>query len=184
MESELTKSLSMEDLAKMRKQFKDNPSFITMIDGVIAIRLAELAEAKLVEDFKAKVIELTSAMPKPPANVYNIYLAYAEVDDTSKAQVEVEVAGVKELRYPKVTRWIAETNKATGNAKSSTSGTIAKSTKREISIYQHNPNGADTLIGVYPNYQKFAEAKAIKVGTDSARRAVERDGYYGIPTTS
>ena len=52
--------------------------------------------------------------------------------------------------------------------------------KRSISVYKRNTNGADESYGDFASYQAFADSKGINTGTDSARRVIEADGYYGV----
>lgn len=109
-----------------------------------------------------------------------INIRTVEVDDTTQEQEELIVDGVSSMRYPKTLVRTVTIGIAVTQAKTSSTTTTSK---RAINIFKHNPTGADEGFGEFANYQAFADSKGINTGQDSAKRALERDGYYGVATS-
>jgi len=198
----LLDGMSISELRKFKNQWKDNESVVKIVDGYIEIRQVEEANELARQEFIKQIDGLIANLPHPN-DVTNVYMAWREVDvedTTQKAEVvdivdtpaeldkdgSITVPAVThpEPRYPttKVNQWVVELNKGFAVSKAS-GGATPGANKRSINIYKHNAEGADEALGEFTNYQAFASSKGIMVGSDSARRAVERDGYYGVATS-
>jgi len=198
----LLDGMSIAELKKFRKQWESNESVVKIVDGYIEIRLVEETNELARQEFIKQIDGLVANLPHP-SDVANVYMAWREVevaDTTQEAEVVDVVDTVAEVdgegnittpavthqepRYPttKVNQWVVELNKGFAVSKAN-GGATPSTSKRTINIFKHNPNGADESLGEFANYQAFATSKGITVGTDSARRAVEREGYYGVATS-
>lgn len=181
----LVNAMSNEDLQNLRAKYPNEDSVTTLIDGILEARAKEEVQAKAKLDFEKGIAKLLAKLPHPD-DVHNIYVRWAEVDvedegveavvlspDVCKANDLPE--GTTRIPTHKEFKWVVETNK--GFKPQATKAT----SKRAITIYKHNPQGADEEIGNFPSYQKAADHLKIVVGGDSAKRAVEGHQYYGLP---
>ena len=172
----LIEKLSNEDLEALKVKYAGIPSIATLIEGALEVRAKDAETAKVKLDFESKVLKLAK-LPAPPEGVYNVYLRWGEVDE---AAGEPEMVN-GEMRQPtiQVKKWIVEVNKSMHIGKGITT-TKSEVGKRAVRIYKHNAMGVDVDWGVFASYADFAKSVKLEVGADSARRAVERDGYYGV----
>lgn len=202
MDNKLLESLSDDQIAEARGTYKDVPSIITLLDGIMAIREsdrdkaqealvaeAEIAKVSALRDriFIKATDKMLGVLPeyspdwRKDTATQAINIRTVEVDDFHQEEVEVEVNGVLEMRHPKKLIRTVIIGIAVTQAKTASTTTASK---RAINIFKHNPTGADEGFGEFANYQAFADSKGINTGQDSAKRALERDGYYGVATTT
>ena len=179
---ELIQAMSIPELEKFKASYPTNESIQKIVDGYIAVRHQEEAKIKAKAEFEATIAKLVGKLPHPD-DVYNVYLAWREVEieDTSQAPEEVVVNGTKELRHPKtkVAKWVVELNKGFQVSKGSTT-TLTGSTKRAITVKKVQ---GDTLAPA-GNFHSASEAcKHLKltIGGDSAMRVLQREGYLTSP---
>lgn len=200
MSDELINAMSNEDLKALKTKYPKNQSIVTLIDGILGARANQEAEAKAKAKFTNGIAKLFDKLPHP-SDVHNVYIRWSEVEveDTSEDPEEVDIVLEpainngegkittpavmgKEMRLPltKVFKWVVEVNKgfepkaANGNATAS---------KRAITLYRHNTEGADELVGNYQSASKACSHLKITIGGDSATRVLTREGYYIIPYT-
>ena len=180
---------TIPDLKKLKVQYKDNASVITLIDGVLAIKAKELQQAELIAKFTSEVDKLAETLPHPES-VHNVYLAWREVeeDDTSQTQIEVEVVLTpsvvddtgkitakavtgKELRYPKTKlfKWTTKVNATTQTAASG--GARQSQNKRAITVLKRNGMILEK-IGSYSSGKAACNALGIPCVGDSAIRVL------------
>ena len=170
---ELIKAMSDEDLEALKAKYATNESIVKLINGILERRQVEADKAKVKLDFEAKVLKLAK-LPTPPEDVHNLYLRWAEVDEPRGEPIEVTVNGVPEQRTPttKVWKWVIEVNKGFQVARASTT----KANKRSISVSKRTGNLLEP-VGNFSNATKACGYLKLIVGSDSANRVLQREGY-------
>ena len=172
---ELIKAMSDEDLQALKVKYANNEAIVKLIDGILETRQVEADKARVKADFEAKVLKLAK-LPTPPEDIHNLYLRWAEVEESVGEPEPVEVNGTTEMRQPttKVWKWIIEVNKGFQVAK--TTNGIPRVTKRSISVSKREGN---TLvpIGNFTNATEACKYLKLTIGGDSANRVLQRDGY-------
>ena len=166
----------------------------------LASREAIKAELELQTKFMNSIDKIADKLPIPPANVYNCFLAYLDVDIEDKTQQQQSISIVKTqatldangiiitpaimetvLRYPtiKVKKWIVTLNHVcSGSSKSNVAN--GNRSKLSIKLYKHNADSQDTYLGVFDNGAEACKHLKIETGKDSAIRVLAREGYYTI----
>ena len=114
----------------------------------------------------------------------NIVLTREDVDDIEHGE-EVDVNGVKEVRYPKVKGLVVRTNTYwTESKQASPKGKAdVTTTKRAITVSKRsvtNPNQLE-LVGNFRSGNEACTHLKIVVGADSATRVLQREGYFTEP---
>ena len=143
--------------------------------------LAETEKVKV--EFASKVAKLAK-LPAPPEGIVNVYLAWADIPDTTKPE-EIEVvkddgSKVMETRYPTIKGWKVETNRGFQVSKSGQSkGTT---TKRAIVVSKRVGNTLE-LVGNFKSASQACEYLKLPIGADSASRVLQREGYFSEPYT-
>lgn len=183
--NDVIKAMTNDQLTAMREANADNASVVGLIDGILEARAKELDQQIANAEFAKGVDKLVGKLAHPD-NVGRVLLRWGkyEVEQGEPEMVDVpqpDGSTITESRVPKfeVEGWMVEVNPITKLGASGASQPSAS--KRAITIYKHNPDGADENKGNFTSYQKFATSEGIVVGGDSARRAVERGGFYGVP---
>ena len=181
MGDELINAMSTEELEALKLKHSNNASITTLIDGILEGRAKVEAQLAIKAKFEKDITKIVDKLPHPD-DVHNILLSWREVDIPNGEPEEVEVDGEMVTRQPSEKQWmyVVTVNHA---CKVTSGGNTTKVSKREVAIFKHNPEGADESLGNFPSYADFAKHQGIVVGSDSARRAVERDGFYGKPTS-
>jgi len=89
---ELIKAMTSEQLLAIKEQHPDNPSVISLVDGILVAREKEAGQVQLAKDFEAKVAKLAK-LPPPPEHIHNLFLKWAkvEVEDTSQEPEMVDI---------------------------------------------------------------------------------------------
>jgi len=193
-------NLSDAQIEDALKQYAKLPSVVTLLGGIKVAReasrkqaLEELSRQANLEKGKQEFGEKLSKMgklPAPPEGIYNVYMVWREEEEPQGEPEEVEVvkpdgSKVKEMRQAtiKVNKWVVETNKGFQVSKSGTSTSgQSGTTKRAITVYHRN----GTNLEAKGNFRSGAEAckhLGVIVGSDSANRALARDGYIAEPYT-
>lgn len=169
------KVLPLEALEDLKAKYANNPEIVQTLDNYINIKKEEEAQNKIKADFEAKVSKLAK-LPTPPSGIYNVYLAWKEVEDSEAEAVQVEVDGKTELRKPKVHKWVIEVNKAMQVSSGKSSGASGQPNKRAISVYKRNGTQLE-LKGNYANATLACKTLGLTIGGDSANRVLQRNGY-------
>ena len=206
--ADMTQVFTLAQLQTMQKTYKASPSILALLDTAIKTKEAQELEAKLLADFDASILALAN-LPKPPASVHNVYLAWQEVEVNVGEPVEVEVVRTpavvelkpdgstiiktpaiteREFRQPtaKVWQWTITRNKGfdTGKAKVSTNTgtTQTASTKRAITV-KHIVNNQVEVIGNFSNGAEACKHLKLNVGANSATRVLQNNGFTLEPYT-
>ena len=190
MGDELIKVMSNERLEELKAENVNNPSVVTLIDGILATRKTEVEQEAIKVEFATKLEALFLTLPHPET-IYNVYASWREVEvpDTSKPKVNVDIVktgavtdndgnittpAVMETvkRHPmvKVFKWDITTNYATPKA-SGTGQQSAKTTKRAITVYKRNGTTLESK-GNFTNATKACEFLGLVVSGDSANRVL------------
>jgi len=196
---DLIKAMSVEELEKFKAGYMENESIQRIVDGYITIKQAEVVQARAMEDF-GKAIGKVADKLVHPEGIYNVYLAWMEVEaeDTSQPAIEVEVIieqavvdgegtiitpAVKgmESRHPmvKVWKWAVELNKGFSVQKSG-SATSTSSSKRAITVKLIHSDKAPELIGNFRSAKEACVHLNLIVGTDSAMRVLTNRNPYMV----
>lgn len=183
MDNELMSALPIAELETLKEKFKDNEAVQQAIAGHLEARAKVEAEAKVLTDFEAEVGKLVN-LPPPPEGVFNLYLAYGEVEVINiKAKAEaVEVTNeagevVKEMRKPMmvVKQWLKpQINKPT--TIKTVGNTDAKTTKRGGTLYQIDGLNLK-VVGDFTNATEACNHEKLAIGGDSAMRVLQRHSY-------
>jgi hypothetical protein len=178
------KDASNESLMALREQNKDSESVVTLVDSILKAReVEELANIGKLE-FVASVADLIN-LPAPPQGVYNLFLAWQEVEIPVGEPEEVEVSDGKNKKHmetrqatEKVMQWVITTNHACKVGKT-TSGEKA-APKRSITVYKREGLNLEP-VGNFDNGKNACEHLNLTVGGDSALRVLAREGYIVEP---
>ena len=182
---ELINAMSDEELVAIKIKHEGNESITTLVDGILATRQKQVEEALAKAKFTKGITKVFDSLPHPE-DIHNVYASWreveVEVEDGQPEEVDItqpDGSITEEMRLPKVkvNQWVVEVNKGFAVRANANGQTTSK---RTITVYKHNASGADEELGVYSSYADFAKSKGVVVGSDSARRAVEREGYYGV----
>ena len=187
-------NLSDEQIEAGLTEYKNVTSIITLLEGIKQVRKANrqqameamiaLAETEKVKvEFASKVAKLAK-LPAPPEGIVNVYLAWADIPDTTKPE-EVEVvkddgSKVMETRYPTIKGWKVETNRGFQVSKSGQGKGIT--TKRAIVVSKRVGNTLE-LVGNFKSASQACEYLKLPIGADSASRVLQREGYFSEPYT-
>jgi len=199
---ELIKAMSIAELKTFKKQYKDNESIITIVDGYIEVKVKQEAQDKAKADFTEVITKMVNKLPHPE-DIHNIYMRWADIeveDDTLDAESivvfnkdgtptgkEVEDLTeeerkalddgdlVLENRFPKhiESQWVVELNKGFTVGKANGQPTTSK---RAITVHKRNGTQLE-FVGNFPSASKACEHLNIPTGGDSATRVLSRDGY-------
>lgn len=198
MENTLTKVMSDEALLKLKSEHKENVELCKMVDETIAERKRITEEIALATKFRKESETIVEKLPKPPANIYNMYFRYAEceVEDTTKPKETVTIVDTPaitnegaiivpavthaEQRHPttKMRKWVMDVNVA---PESTSSSTKQKHLKRRISVVKLNGDRVEN-IGLFDNASQACDMLKLDVGGDSATRVLQRNDYIVRPT--
>lgn len=186
---ELINAMSDEDLADMKVKYSDNPSVVTLIDGILETRGKAKAQAKAKAKFEKGIAKLFLDLPHPE-DIHNVYVRWAEVEEEILDGIAEEVEVVDgegnkstEMRQPttKVFKWVVETNKGFTAGRQGT--TTPTASKRAITVSkrgQDNPNQLE-LVGHFASASKACELLKLVIGGDSATRVIQREGLFIEP---
>ncbi len=177
-QNDLVNAMSDKQLEAFKKQYAGNEKVTVYIEAILAGRTKEAEEAKVKDAFEAKVLELVN-LPKPPETIHNIYMAWRETDDTTKPE-EVEVAGVKSIRYPKIWKWVTEVNHATDKVSKGEGSATTSAGKRAITVYKRNGTSLMAIGNFHTGSSACDHLKLDYAGTSAVR--VLRDGGYIVET--
>lgn len=192
---ELIQAMSNEELEAIKEKHSDNPSILTLIDGILEGRVKEEAQVQAKQAFEANLAKFVNGVTKKgkpylphPEDVHNIYIRWGEVEveDTEAEPEEVEVVDkdgnkVTEMRKPSHMeyQWIVQVNHAVKVTSGGSDGS-PKASKRAITVYKRNGTQLD-LKGHYPSASKACEALGLTIGGDSATRVLARDSFIIEP---
>lgn len=181
-QNDLINAMSDKQLADFKVMYKDNPKVIALIDSILEGRKQEAIKAKVKSDFEAKIANLAK-LPPPPDGIYNIYMVYGDVDDTSKPEV-VKLTDAKtgvvteETRYPKIKAWTIATNHADqirrGTGSNAANGDTTS--KRAITVYKRAGNQLETQ-GNFRSGSKACDFLKLDYAGNSAVRVLRDNGY-------
>lgn len=174
-QNELINAMSDKDLEKFAKQYAGNEKITTYIDQIIKVRQAEAEAVKVKTEFEAKVKALAN-LPKPPEGILNVFLAWREVDDTTKPEIVTLPDKTTVTRFPKVWSWIVETNHADKVGRETGSTDKAGATKRAITVYQRDGTKL-VFVGNYSAGSKACVDLKVDAGEGSANLALSKAGY-------
>jgi len=176
---------------------RGNPALagiVKLAEGRRAVLQAQAAAAKAKEEFSAKLLNTLQLGP-PPEGVYNVYLAWQEVEEEDREHGEpvkvpkLDEAGnpvlsksgnpvmVEELRFPrtKVRRWVATANKGFNTQTKATAAT--ETTKRGIRVSRRNDQDVVVEVGRYRSGHAACKALGLDEGVGSANAFLARQGY-------
>lgn len=194
---ELINAMSDEDLAGLKAKYSDNPSVVTLIDGILATRAKTAEQAVAMASFTKGIAKTFAKLPHPD-NIHNVYARWAEVEveDTTQEPEMVDITTKQAVtdkdgnvlepaviepqpRYPthKEWGWVVEVNHAIRAV--STSDT-PKASKRAITVYKRHGTTLEPQ-GNFVSASKACEALKLIVGGDSATRVLARDGFITEP---
>lgn len=186
----LLKAMSAEELAEFQTKYADNLEITKLVNAHLELVEAERLEAEKWEGWYQLYRDSFGEIPqwspdwRKDSQAVTIYLE--EIEDKSKSpEVVTNLEGEDELRFPKV----LQLNHRTGSmvtllkATSGPSDNDNGATKRQVHIFKHNPQGADTDHGIWANYAEFARSEGFKTEKNSAHRVVIDRGFYGVPTS-
>lgn len=180
---ELINVMSDEELVALKDKFANNLSIATLIEGILATRAKDTEQAKAKTDFGRGITKLFAKLPHPD-DIHNVYARWGEVEVVDSEPEEIEVNGEMVMRSPshKEFQWIVSVNHATQVRQGATSTNEVKANKRAVTVFRHNPDGADQNVGNFSSCQKAVDYLGIpNTGKDDARRILDRDGYYTKP---
>ncbi len=179
---ELIQAMSIAELTNFKATYKENESITKIIEGYIEVKTRQEAQAKAQADFAKAIAKLADKLSHPE-DIHNVYLAWAKGEEPipDSEPEEVMVDGEPTMRQPmqEVWGWHVEVNKGFQVTRG-TSTPVAS--KRSITL---NKRDGQTLnfVGNYLSASKACEALSIPVGSDSATRVLQRDGYILDPYT-
>lgn len=192
---ELINAMSDEDLVGLKQKYPDNPSIVTLIDGILATRAKVAEQAKAMAKFTKSIAKTFASLPHPD-DIHNIFIRWGEMDvaDGEPEEVDVVVTPAKtdgdgkitepavmgtELRTPthKEYGWIVEVNHA---VKATPSASVPKASKRAITVFKRNGTTLEPQ-GNFASGQAACDFLKIPVGTDDAKRVLLREGYIHEP---
>lgn len=198
---ELIQAMSNDELEAIKTKHSDNPSILTLIDGILETRVKEAEQVQAKAKFTSGITKLFDKLPHPE-DIYNVVARWSIVDevDTTAEPEEVEIVEtpaevdkdgkiitpavmVTESRQPtvQVSKWIVETNKGiTVRAAGGGGNGEPKTSKRAITVKKIE---GDTLIpkGNFASASKACEHLKLTIGGDSATRVLSREGYMTVP---
>lgn len=189
---ELIKAMSNKDLTELKGKYSNNPSVVTLIDGILETRGKEAQQVKARQKFTDGIGKLFATLPHPD-DIANVYASWQEVDVESGEAEEVEVVDVlavtdkdgkittpavmkTESRIPtvKVHQWVVEVNK--GFRVASGGGSTPTTSKRAITVFKREGLALNEK-GHFASASKACEALGLTIGGDSATRVLAREGY-------
>lgn len=191
-------AMSESDIREQLEKYKDNPSVVTLLEGVLEARVREEAERKAEADFEKAIGRIVSKLPHPE-KVHNIYIRWGEVDipEGEPEEMALKNGGAYKLlrdltpedhelvdkgeitietRTPtrKEYQWISQVNKSVTVTRGG-NGTPTVS-KRAIMVMKRNGLALQP-IGNFPSASKACEYLKIPLGGDSGNRVLAREGY-------
>lgn len=186
-QNDFINAMSEADIREQLEKYKDNPSVVTLLEGVLEARVREVAEAKAKAKFEKGIANLFKNLPHPE-DVHNVYVRWGEVDvPTGEPDEEVEVVNddgtkTKEMRTPstKQHQWIVQVNHIVTVSRGSDGKD--KVSKRAITIYKREGLALENK-GNYASASKACEALGLTIGGDSATRVLAREAYIVEPFT-
>ena len=177
---ELIQAMSIPELQHFKEQYAGNESIIKIVDGYIVVKEQEIAKAKAKDEFGKVIAKMVAKLPHPD-DVLNVHLRWAEVEveDTSQEPEEVEVEGVKELRYPKIKmfQWVVELNKGFQVSKTSSGGNQVSGTSKRAITVKRIEGESLVPVGNFHSANEACKHLRLIIGGDSANRVLQRDGY-------
>jgi len=183
--------LPTEALESIKNNYKEQPELVKLVEGVLAARQAETEAKAKADNFRKAIEGIAKKLPNPPANVYNFYASFREVEeinDNAPAE-EVEIINaqgetVKEMRKPvvKVQKWVVVVNHSCHiqNGNNGKSAATSDVHKRAITVSQKQ---GDRLVNI-GNFKSAKEACThlkLAVNGDSAVRVLTNNKYYSEP---
>ena len=203
MEANVFEKMSTKELETFKLTYKDNPSVVAIVDVALIQRKAEEVAAAVKAKFADGIAKLVGKLPHPE-DVYNIYMAWREVEeqDTTKPASEVTITDSSpildkdgkittpavshvEKRHPsiRVSKWVVELNKGFSVQKSSGTTTTPGTSKRAILVSKRNvanPNNLE-IVGNYRTGAEACQHLHIEPGQGSANLALTKAGYFLEP---
>lgn len=189
---ELIKAMSDKDLAELKKKYANNPSVVTLIDGILETRSKEASQVKARQKFTDGIGKTFATLPHPD-DIANVYASWREVEVEQGEPEEVEVVVTPavmdkdgkittpavtspEMRTPTVLvwQWVVEVNK--GFKVASGASGEAKTSKRAITVFKREGLALNDK-GHFASASKACEALGLTIGGDSATRVLTREGY-------
>lgn len=170
-------AMDEEAIKGQLEKYKDNPSVVTLLNGVLEARIREEAERKAEVDFERAIGKIVAKLPHPE-KVHNIYIRWGEVEvPTGEPDEEVVIDGEPEMRTPtrKEYQWVVQVNKAVSIGRGA-SGNGSKVSKRAIMVMKRNGLALQP-VGNFPSASKACEYLKIPLGGDSGNRVLAREGY-------
>ena len=175
-QNDFIKAMSEADIREQLEKYKDNPSVVTLLEGVLEARVREVAEAKAKVDFEKGITKLFARLPHPE-DVHNVYVRWGEVEvPTGEPDEEVVIDGETQMRTPtrKEYQWIPQVNKSVTVSRGG--GEVSKVSKRAIIVMKRNGLALQP-VGNFPSASKACEYLKIPLGGDSGNRVLAREGY-------
>lgn len=181
-EAVLLDLLTDDQLLGIREANKDNEAIAKLVDARIEAKTKALAEAKALDEFKAKLAEFV--LPSPPEGVHNVYAGFAKVFRplTAKEAKEFKAthpeASDAEIDGKRIEtdEWAWQTwviNKALTVPKSSTTATT-EARQRKLAITVYKREGLSLVpIGNFRTSKEACDHLGLDTGKDSARRVLE-----------
>lgn len=180
---ELIKAMSDEDLAGLKDKYSDNPSVVSLIEGILATKAKTAEQAKAMATFEKGIAKTFAKLPHPD-NIHNVYARWAEVDVADGEPELVDVTQpdgviVQESRQPshKEWGWVVEVNHA---VRAVSPSDTPKASKRAITVFKRSGTQLEPQ-GNFTSASKACESLKILIGGDSATRVLARDGFITEP---
>lgn len=173
--------LTDEQLAALREANKADANAVALIDAKIEAKAKAIAEAKALDEFKAKLAEFV--LPPPPEGVHNVYASYAKVfrpltakeskdfKATHPEATDEEIAG----KRIETDQWAWQTwviNKALAVPKAGSTATEPSTRKLAITLHKREGQALVT-VGNFRTSKEACNHLGIETGVDSARRVLE-----------
>lgn len=180
MQDELVKAMTIGQLKAFKKHHATNETIVKIVDGAIAIKELEILESLRWLPFYDLADATLGTLPDYNPNwrltdpCQSITIYTVEVDDTSKDMVEVEVEGVKTMRYLKTLQRIVKLGSAIPTVVTTTTPSVSKGGN----CYKRQQASADTLIGHFATCAEACTHLDIDAGKGSACAALVTNGYY------
>ena len=178
--------LTDEQLATMREANKANTAVTALIDARLEAKAKAIAQAKVLDEFKAKLAEFV--LPEPPEGVYNVYAGYAKVfrpltakeakdfKATHPEATDEEIAGKRiETDEWAWQAWVI--NKALAVPKAGSTATEPSTRKLAITLHKRDGQSLVT-VGNFRTSKEACDHLGLATGKDSARRVLE--GHHFI----
>lgn len=187
-EDVLIGAMSNEDIAELKTKHANEPSVITLLDGILETREKEAVQVKAKIDFEKGITKLLDKLPHPDG-VHNIYVLWAEVDipDGEPEVLAEDVCltnglelGTTRQASHKEYQWVAKVNYAV-KATSGNGGGKGSNEGARTTIIKEEVNDRLVVVGEYASSRTACDAlklgKPNWVTDDSGTRELKKNGY-------